>query len=429
MLEVVLLASVFAAKTADLPPGAVLRLGDARWRAGGSIGRLWFTDDGRTLSARTARSDGGSPVVAWDAASGSRVAAGDLAPDGDVRTVRLKDGRTLAIGSDGMAEVRDGGGRRVASLAGHAAAVTAVAASGDGTRLATGDAAGLVRVWDASTLRPRTEPRGHTAPVTSIRVSEDAKRAVTSGPDGTARVWNLGTGKELAVFAADGPADFTPDSLGVVLRAGGGVEVRDVLTGLVVVPANRPPAPGPSAPGPAVSPNGRVSAFSLPGRAVELREAATGRPRRRLAGHGTACYAVAFTPDGTRLLTAGADHTVLVWDVRPQSMPLPEAVRRETSAAKLWATMCVGKADAAYLAMARLAAEPAAAVGTARLRLRPADAQTPDHPEQRLADVRAVELLEALGTAEAREFLKELAAGEATAFRTREAKRALERLK
>lgn len=428
MLELALLASLFAVKSADLPPGAVLRLGDARWRAGGSVERLWFSADGKTVSALTVASDGKPRTITWDAAGGQQLAPATGPPKGDARSVRLKDGGALTIGPKGTAEVWDEVGRRKAILAGHATGVTAVAASADGTLLATGDAWGLVRVWDATTLRPHNHPSGHTGPVVAVRVSADRKRAVTSGSDGTARVWNLDTGRELAAFPADGPAEFTPDALAVVLRRNGAVVARDVLTGLAVAAAAPPAAPRPAEhPGWAASPDGRTVAFSLRDGTIELHETATGQPRRRLSADGAAGPAVAFAPDGTRLLTAGADHTVLVWDVRPQSVRLPDPVRRETNAAKLWATMCAGEAGAAYLALARLAAEPDAAVKTARLRIRAADARTPDHPAQRLADSRAIELLESLGTPEARAFLKELAAGEEKASRTQEAKRALER--
>ena len=47
-------------------------------------------------------------------------------------------GRVLTI-APGGAEVRDETGRRVASLGGHSAVTTAVAATADGTQLATGD--------------------------------------------------------------------------------------------------------------------------------------------------------------------------------------------------------------------------------------------------------------------------------------------------
>jgi hypothetical protein len=118
-----------------------------------------------------------------------------------------------------------------------------------------------------------------------------------------------------------------------------------------------------------------------------------------------------------------------VWDMRLQTIPLPEALKNETDAAKLWAMLATGKADAAYLAMARLAREPDAAVKLAKLKLKPAAKVGKETAAANLADARAIELLEALDAEDARALLKELAAGQANAFRTQEAKRALERNK
>jgi hypothetical protein len=134
-----------------------------------------------------------------------------------------------------------------------------------------------------------------------------------------------------------------------------------------------------------------------------------------------------FTPDGTKLLTAGGDHTVLVWDMRLAHVPLPEALKKETDAGKLWSTLASGNAKDAYLAMARLAREPDAAVKMAKLKLKPAAKAGRDTDASRLTDARAIELLESLDTADSRTLLKELAGGHADAFRTQEAKRALER--
>jgi hypothetical protein len=136
-----------------------------------------------------------------------------------------------------------------------------------------------------------------------------------------------------------------------------------------------------------------------------------------------------FTPDGTKLLTAGNDHTVLVWDMRLTHVPLPESFKKETDALKLWNTLATGKADAAYLAMARLAREPDAAVKMAKLKLKPAAKAGGDTDASRLTDARAIELLESLNTDDSRALLTELAGGNANSFRTQEAKRALERLK
>jgi hypothetical protein len=110
-----------------------------------------------------------------------------------------------------------------------------------------------------------------------------------------------------------------------------------------------------------------------------------------------------------------------------QDLPLSESMRQERRAGKLWSTLASGPADTAFQAMARFAAEPSAAVKMARLRMKPAES-TESMGESDLTDRRGIELLESLGTMEARSFLVELSRGEPTARRTREAKRALERL-
>jgi hypothetical protein len=158
-------------------------------------------------------------------------------------------------------------------------------------------------------------------------------------------------------------------------------------------------------------------------------EIATGAGRRKLAGHRGAVRVLGFTPDGTRLLTAGGDHTVLVWDVRLQNVPLPEAIKNETNAVKLWDTLASGKAEDAYLAMARLARDPEAALKIAKMKLKPATKNARDTDATKLADSRAIELLESLDTEASFALLKELADGYADAFRTQEAKRAIERNK
>ncbi|MCE9564175.1 MAG: WD40 repeat domain-containing protein [Planctomycetes bacterium] len=442
MLEVALLLSVFAVKTADLPPGAVLRLGDDRWRAAGEVRDLRFSTDGVTLSGWVGHADGSVRPASWNVAGGFPCANVLLRSPSEwiaeeTPSVRLGGNRVLTAGPGNAGRVWDATtARQLAQLTGHIGRVTAVAKSPDGKRLATGSADGLVRLWDGETFRPISEPQGHIAPVRTVRVSADGKRAVTLSDDGTARVWNLATGAELRAFAVAGSVEFTPDGLGLIaLTVEGEATVRDILTGAEMVPSQPPKPPSftvadwlahhgvPMA----ISPAGRMVAVACTDGTVVLDEMATRGGRRQIRGHGSRCVAVAFTPDGTRLLTAGADHTVLVWDVRPQAMPLPMEVRRETNAAKLWATMCVGKADASYLAMARLALEPAAAVATARMRMKPATAPDGD-TTPRLANGRAIELLESLRTAEARAFLKELAGGDGSAWRTQEAKRALERL-
>jgi WD40 repeat protein len=326
--------------------------------------------------------------------------------------------RGVAV-ANGVAVVRDfATGTDVAKLGGHFAPVTATVASPDGGRIATASADGLVRVWDAATLRPLVEPRGHRAGVLGVTVSPDGKLAATSGADGSVIAWTVADGREIRAFAAaaDPRAAFAANGTAVRFRTGDGWATRDLTTGLAVeTPHNETDRDE------TVSPDGRTRVIADPAGCVWLVEAATGEPRRKLAGHRGACRAFAFTPDGTKLLTGSADHTVLVWAVRLRDVPLPPELKRETSAAKLWNAMATGTAAEAYPAMARMAADPPAAVAMARMRLKPGT------KADRVADVRAVELLEALDTAEARKLLKELVAG-GNGVRSREAAAALMRL-
>jgi hypothetical protein len=241
----------------------------------------------------------------------------------------------------------------------------------------------------------------------------------------------------------------------------------------------------------AASADGRQIAAAEDSHSIWVYELATGRTRRKLAGHGNQVTALAFTPDGRRLVSTSWDLTGLVWDV---SLAAGRAGPKPTPADfdRLWADLAKPEWDLAGPALATLAAYPDAAVDLLRDRLRPADRPTPDvavidrlvsqlddatfaererataelrrigpeavpHlrrqvseaptlevrlrleklvkdlvvmalPPDRLRELRAVELLEQTGTPAARERLKALAGGTPDAALTRAASAALQRL-
>src|SRR5262249_19265635 len=66
--------------------------------------------------------------------------------------------------------------------------------------------------------------------------------------------------------------------------------------------------------GVAFSPEGTRLATAGADKTTKVWDATSGRVLFTLAGHTDAVYGVAFSPDGTRLATASADKTTKVWD-------------------------------------------------------------------------------------------------------------------
>jgi WD40 repeat protein len=118
----------------------------------------------------------------------------------------------------------------------------------------------------------------------------------------------------------------------------------------------------------ALSADGRTLATSLDGRAVTLFEVVTGQVRRQLpAGHHGDITSLAFTADGRRLISASRDQTGLVWDTSLASGAEPAGPAQ----AAPWDGLADRDARRAYQAMARLAADPEKAVTLLRERLEP----------------------------------------------------------
>jgi hypothetical protein len=126
----------------------------------------------------------------------------------------------------------------------------------------------------------------------------------------------------------------------------------------------------------AYAPDGRLLAVGTAGGDVHILRLATGRELGRLRGHRGAVRALAFSGDGRRLYSGGADSTVVAWDAAPfAGKGLPEPAELTGAAFDAaWADLARADAGPAFAAMRQLQRGGSAIVPPLRTRLRPAEA-------------------------------------------------------
>jgi RNA polymerase sigma factor (sigma-70 family) len=131
----------------------------------------------------------------------------------------------------------------------------------------------------------------------------------------------------------------------------------------------------------AFSPDNRMLTTGDMNGELFLWELASGRRRHRFVGHETWINALAFSPGGRLLAASSFDAPVFIWDVMgitaPPHRPLSEAERQ-----RAWTALGSEDAIAAFEAIRRLAAAPKQTLPFIRERLKPVPAPDPKHVRQ-----------------------------------------------
>jgi RNA polymerase sigma factor (sigma-70 family) len=434
----------------------------------------------------------GSTIEVWEIASGKRLRefkAGDaplgtltLAPDGKTLATRTVDsgriqlweaasGKTLHGLEDELPPAPDA---VVAKLTERTGVTTGeIVFSPDGRYLAAADFNRRLCLWDRATgtrLWDNALPAGKV--VQRFAFAADGRTLAALHPDGTVSLVETTTGNVRATVGRARPP------------------VAGRNNTFVVAGMPQPFDDGPQAL--AFSPNGRYLAISQAEPAVCLWDLLTAKEVEQMTGHQGGITELVFSADGKRLISGSVDTTTMVWDLGSKlKSPVPAGARLEATGFKTLTADFAGKnAIKAYDALRQLSLHPADAVDLVRDQVKPI--ATPDKEQidklltnlasgkfdvrrqasadlekfgdvllpalkeahtretslegrQRIEfllkkvsnpasnstlvrDLRGVELLEAVASAEARQALQTLAGGANGARLTEEARAALGRL-
>jgi WD40 repeat protein/TPR repeat protein len=263
----------------------------------------------RGVSAVPVRgAEGGGEVLQVLHSSGG-VTSAAFSPDGSL---------VVTASTDKSARIWDAvTGKELGEPLLHEDSVTSAAFDTQGKRVVTSSADNTARIWDLATRTERGNPLRHDACVLSAKFSPDGSRVVTASTDKTARIWDATSGAQiggpithtkLAMAAA-----FSPDGRRIVTASQDNfVRIWDSNSEQEILPE--------------LNVNGLAwsSEYSRDGLHIAAGTNSSARVWNTtssstpitLYGHQGNVYSAQFSPDGSRIVTASADHSARIFDVR-----------------------------------------------------------------------------------------------------------------
>ena len=293
------------------------------------VGTVWsaaFSLNGQRIA--TAGDDGNLKI--WDTITGKLVKTISVltptpkeygvtyvtfSPDGRLLAASTGDGRILLYDAFTFEQVN--------SLQAQEGVIWGLAFSPGSSRIVSGGEGGIAVIWDLQDNTVLNLKGGHTADIQAVAFNRAGTRIATAGADSLAIVWDAGTLKP--IYRLQGHSGFvnsvafSPD--GKRLATSGG-EDRSIILWDITVPK----------PTQVLTITGHrdwvyALAFTKDGstlisvsadRTIRFWDTTYGRPGLVLNGHKDQVYGLALSSDGKRIATASKDNTVRVWNISPE---------------------------------------------------------------------------------------------------------------
>lgn len=400
----------------------------------GSLFRVLWLADGNTIATEETNT-----IRLWDARTRTELTRPLGHFDGVHALTYSPSGRhILTVGYDRTIRLWDPSmGNCLQTLKTMHDGLCAVACSPDGKTFSTGETEGGITLWERSTFRMLSSPKGHRACIRSLRFSPDGRTLLSTDLNGWIQLSEVATGKAVwrrpsrisestyAPFSPDGKtfAFFTEQGIHFAASQAGkplftirpindsrnecggwggfspdgarflrGAEDRNIveiwdLTKRIRERGFRLPKSGFTRG--TLSPDGRLLAVTIyPDNTVSLIDIETGKFLRTFRGHTHWVNEIAFSPDGSTLVSASEDSTALVWAVVDHPT-LARSLRGLTAQelGELWERLRSDDPRTAYHAVWRLAAYPKDTLPFLRERLQPVRAADPTLVRSLLRDL------------------------------------------
>lgn len=292
----------------------------------GRVNSAAFSEDGE--SVLTGSEDG--TVRLWDLASGKQLNQLDIGQPVDRVGFYEAKKFVLATGFSGVQLWDTEASRIVRRYYGEAQfPPTSTAVSLDGNYVASGFYTGTITVWDSHSGRVIRQLKGHTARVSALSWSSDNTTLVSGSADNTMRLWNIQTGREVFKWTIKKSIDVvlvTSDRQTFLAASGDKMLLlratdqpvlhtyesgwRNLFGGNVKTVALSPDS------------SSKYVAAGYRNRDAGIRvwDRESGEVLWQfggvLTGHRQTVTSLIFTPDLQKLISAGKDKTVRVWDLR-----------------------------------------------------------------------------------------------------------------